>query len=370
LEPIPFLSLSHQHQLIHDEVQAVFREKFESNWFILGQSLETFEKAYAQFSGVRYCLGVGNGFDALTAAAQACGLKEGDEVIVPSHTYVATWLAISRAGATVVPVEPDPDTMNINVTAIEDHITARTKAIVPVHLYGQPCDMDGVMNIAQRQGLKVIEDNAQSHGARWGDRLTGSFGDINATSFYPTKNLGALGDGGAITTNNAPLAEFVRKFRNYGFDTKNHSAVLGVNTRLDELQAAVLSIKLRYLEQWNEERSRLADHYLSLLARVGDLQLPTCHGEATHVYHLFVVRTKQRDALKSYLAEAGIDAMIHYPIPPHLQAAYSFMPFRAGDFPLAEAIANTALSLPLWPGITHAAVSRVCEGIREFYRTL
>jgi dTDP-4-amino-4,6-dideoxygalactose transaminase len=270
----------------------------------------------------------------------------------------------------VVPVEPDADTMNIDVSAIEDKITDKTKAIVPVHLYGQPCEMEAIISIARHHGLKVIEDNAQAHGARWGNRQTGSFGDINATSFYPTKNLGALGDGGAITTNDASLADFIRKFRNYGFDTKNHSALLGVNSRLDELQAAVLSIKLRHLADWNEERRRLADQYLSLLDGVGDLQLPVCQKEATHVYHLFVIRTKHRGALMAHLAKAGIETMIHYPFPPHLQAAYAHLEFRVGDYPLAEAIATTALSLPLWPGMTRDQVSRVCDSVRDFYQAL
>jgi dTDP-4-amino-4,6-dideoxygalactose transaminase len=262
LKLIPFLSLSHQHALIRSEVIAAITNVYDRNWFILGKELENFEEAYARFANTSFCVGVGNGHDALFIALKACGVGPGDEVIVPAHTFIASWLAVSKTGAKIIPVEPHPDTFNIDPEKLEQQITKGTKAIIPVHLYGQPCDMTMILAIANQRKIAVIEDNAQAHGATWSGRPTGGLGDINATSFYPVKNLGAVGDGGAITTNDVDLAMYARQYRNYGFKKKNVGEEQGINSRLDEIQAAVLSIKLKYLKSWNDERRRLAASYL------------------------------------------------------------------------------------------------------------
>ena len=265
MEPIPFLSLAPQHAIVHNNVTEALKKGFEKNWYILGEELKTFENEYARFTNVRHCVGVGNGYDALSISLRACNVVAGDEVIVPAHTYVATWLAVSKCGAVIVPVEPDPSSMLIDVERIEENITPKTKVILPVHLYGHPCDMTKLQEIANRHSIKIIEDNAQAHGAKWKEKMTGSFGVVNATSFYPTKNLGALGDGGAITTDSDGIADFIRQYRNYGFERKNYCEVEGINSRLDELQASVLSIKLKYLDQWNQERRNLAKQYIERL---------------------------------------------------------------------------------------------------------
>jgi len=367
LEPIPFLSLEAQHTLVHSDVTKALKDGFEKNWYILGEALSKFEEEYARFSHVAHCFGVGNGYDALSIALKACKVGPGDEVIVPAHTYIATWLAISRSGATIVPVEPDDLTYNVDVREVEKCITPKTKVILPVHLYGQSCDMTTLVELSKRHGLLLIEDNAQAHGATWKGKKTGSFGDANATSFYPTKNLGALGDGGAVTTNNEKVAGFVRRYRNYGFESKNFCEEQGVNSRLDELQAAVLSIKLKHLEEWNKRRRAIASIYLERLKGAGDLQLPVTSPEASHVYHLFVVRTLERDRLKDYLKSFKVETMVHYPIPPHLQNAYASLGFKKGDFPITETIASTCLSLPLWPGMTDDQVHLICDLIIKFY---
>ncbi|SKC77170.1 DegT/DnrJ/EryC1/StrS family aminotransferase [Ohtaekwangia koreensis] len=364
---IPFLSLDLQHNTVKQEIQAAIQRVYDSNWFILGKEVEAFEKEYAAYNKMSFCVGVGNGLDALTMSLLACGIETGDEVIVPAHTYLATWLAITRTGATIVPVEPDENTFNIDVSRIEAAITARTKAILPVHLYGQACDMTAIMEQAEQHNLFVIEDNAQAQGARWLQNLTGSFGHVNATSFYPTKNLGALGDGGAVTTPNEDKAQFVKQFRNYGLAEKNIAVRSGINSRLDEVQAAVLRIKLKHLDEWNEQRRQIASLYLEQLNGIGDIVLPLSDKEAYHVYHLFVIRTEHRDRLQKHLANAAIETMIHYPIPPHLQQSYSGLHFKKGEFPLTEKIANTSLSLPLWPGMTSADVERIGDEIKVFF---
>lgn len=362
------MSLAPQHTLIHSAVTKALQSGFEKNWYILGDSLRKFEEEYARFDQVSFCLGVGNGYDALSIALRACNTGPGDEVIVPTNTYVATWLAISKTGAKIVPVEPNDMTFNIDVVEIEKLITSRTKIVLPVHLYGQSCDMTRLEGIAKRHHLFIIEDNAQAHGATWKGKMTGSFGHVNATSFYPTKNLGALGDGGAITTNDVATARFVERYRNYGFESKNSCTEQGVNSRLDELQALVLSIKLKHLSYWNEQRRAIASTYLERLNGVGDLQLPISRPEAFHVYHLFVIRTQRRDKLKEYLASFQVDTMIHYPVPPHLQKAYASLGYKKGDFPITEAIAETCLSLPLWPGMTIDQIDYVCDLVIKFYR--
>lgn len=333
----------------------------------MGESLQSFEEEFARFMGVKFCIGTGNGLDALTLALRSCNLSADDEVIVPAHTFIATWLAVSRCGARIVPVEPD-ETLNIDPSKIEAAITSKTKIILPVHLYGQPCDMDAIAAIAKKNDLLIVEDNAQAQGAKWGAKFTGSYGTVNATSFYPAKNLGALGDGGAVTTSDQDKAERIRRFRNYGFAKKNIAAEQGINSRLDEIQAAVLRIKLTHLIEWNTERRRLASIYVDGLKKVGDITLPVSHQEAVHVYHLFVIRTAHRESLKTYLAARGIETMIHYPIPPHLQEAYHNLNFKKGDFPVTERVAETVLSLPLWPGLTDEEIFYVVEMICQFFR--
>lgn len=354
--------------LIEKDVFQVFHEVYNNQWYILGKALETFEKDFADYLGLPNCVGVANGLDALTLSLLACGIGEDDEVIVPAHTYIATWIAVSRVGARPVPVEPHQATFNIDVQKIEAAITSKTKAIIPVHLYGQACDMTAIDALARRYQLHIIEDNAQAHGARWLQKRTGSYGVINAVSFYPTKNLGALGDGGAVVTSSKEMADFVKIYRNYGLERKNVSRLIGMNSRLDEIQAAILSIKLKHLDAWNDLRRNLASLYLSALHNVQEITLPLADKEAHHVYHLFVIRTKERDALQEHLQHSGIETMVHYPIPPHLQQSYRDLGYGPGDFPLTEEIARTALSLPLWPGMTEEQVSRISDAIRQFFK--
>jgi len=364
---VPFLSFESAHSRVRREVLAEFERFFDSRRYILGSSVEAFEEAYARFSTTRFCVGVGNGLDALILALGSLGVGPGDEVVVPSNTYVATWLAVSRVGATIRPVEPDPETFNIDPERIEEVICERTKAILPVHLYGQACDMVAVRAVADRHHLWVVEDNAQAHGAHNHGRRTGSIGHVNATSFYPTKNLGALGDAGAVTTDDEVLAEYVRMARNYGSIEKNINRMVGVNTRLDELQAGILLVKLRHLGDWNEERRRIAEWYRAELADLDELQLPGTSADCEHVYHLYVVRTPRRDGLRGFLAERGIGTLIHYPQPPHLQPAYRHVGFEPGSFPIAEELARTSLSLPFFVGMTPAQIREVGKGIRDFF---
>ena len=367
MSEVPFYSLEYQHLQIKEDLQRAVGRVVGDNWFVLGERLKEFEAAYAKFSTAKFCLGVANGLDALELSLRAVGVTKGDEVIVPAHTFIATWLGVSATGATIVAVEPELSTFNIDCTRIEGAITPRTKAIIPVHLYGQPCDMDSIMRIAKQHRLAVIEDNAQAHGATFNGKPTGSFGICNATSFYPVKNLGALGDGGAVTTNDQSINNKVAELRNYGSTEKYVHRVEGINSRLDEIQAAVLTVKLGYLERWTSLRQEIADGYRSGLQNVGDISLPGVHAGATHVYHLFVIRTSRRDELRAFLLEKGINTMIHYPCPPHRQPAYSHLGLSHNLFPVANNIAATCLSLPLWPGMTSAMTERVCERIREFY---
>ncbi len=364
---IPFLNFDPMHSAIRSEMQVAFQDVYDSNWFVMGQSVESFEKKYAEFNHVAHCIGVSNGLDALHLALKALGVAAGDEVIVPSNTYIATLLAVSYVGATPVLVEPDINTYNIDPTNIEKAITNKTKVIMPVHLYGQACEMDAIMSIAKKHGLHVVEDNAQAHGATFKNKLTGSFGDANGTSFYPGKNLGALGDAGAVTTNDDTLAQKIRILRNYGSEIKYHNEVIGYNQRLDEMQAAFLSVKLSYLPEWTRQRQQIAQMFSDALKNIGDLILPVTHPDATHVYHLYVIRTKHRDALQKHLTENGIGTMIHYPIPPHLQNAYTSLGYKKGDFAIAEEIADTCLSLPIWPGISTHDVAEVVKSINGFF---
>lgn len=364
---IPFLNFFDSHLQIKSELETAFINVLNSNLYVLGKEIEAFEKEYADFNNVNSCIGVSNGLDALHLALRALGIGKGDEVIVPSNTYIATVLAVSYVGATPVFVEPRLGTYNLNPDEIEAVITKMTKAIMPVHLYGQACEMTAIKDIANKYNLYIIEDNAQSQGATYNGKITGSWGNANGTSFYPGKNLGALGDAGAVTTNDDEISRKIKMLRNYGSEKKYFNEVIGYNMRLDEMQAAFLRVKLRMLEEWTNNRKEIASWYNSELHGVGDLIMPEVASGATHVYHLYVVRTKKRDALQQYLSDHGVGTLIHYPIPPHLQGAYVGLGYKKGDFPIAEEIANTCLSLPIWPGLKNNQVKELADIIRSFF---
>ncbi len=364
---VPFLDLSQTHSSVRNELIDAFNTVLANNWFVLGEKVTTFEGAYADFNKVKYAIGVSSGLDAIYLSLKALNIGKGDEVLVPANTYIATLLAVTYTDATPILVEPTLDYYNIDPTKVEEAITPNTKAIIPVHLYGQACEMDKIFEIANRYNLKIVEDNAQAHGASFNNKLTGSFGHCNATSFYPGKNLGALGDAGAVTTNDVQLAEKIKSLRNYGSRIKYENEIIGYNMRLDELQAAFLTVKLKHLDVWTSQRKRIAKMYSDHLAHVGDITLPKVLNEATHVYHLYVIRTNYRNALQSYLTEHGIGTLIHYPIPPHLQKAYASADYQRKDYPIAEKLSETVLSLPIWPGMTADQVEYVCNKIKLFF---
>ena len=349
---IPFLDLKATYTELQSEIDAAIKRVLDSGWYILGKEVDAFEREFATYCEARHCLGVANGLDALHLGLLALGVGEGDEVIVPSNTYIATWLAVSRCGATPIPVEPDAATYNLDSLRIQAAITPRTKVILPVHLYGQPADMDPILAIARQHGLKVLEDAAQAHGARYKGKRIGSHGDVVAWSFYPGKNLGAYGDGGAVTTNDRDLADRILLLRNYGSRVKYHNEVTGFNSRLDELQAALLRVKLPRLDEWNDRRRQFAMYYKQALSAQTQLVLPFVPEWAEPVWHLFIIRCGQRDALQKKLAEARVGTMIHYPIPPHLQLAYAGLHYNVGDFPLSERLAKEVLSLPMGSHLT------------------
>jgi dTDP-4-amino-4,6-dideoxygalactose transaminase len=357
---VPFLDVRAGYLELRDELDAAVRRVLESGRYILGEEVEAFEAAWAEACGARHCVGVGNGLDALHLALRAMGVGPGDEVIVPSHTFVATWLAVSYAGATPVPVEVDEGTANLDPARIEPAVTVRTKAIVPVHLYGQPADMDGIAEIARRHGLLVLEDAAQAHGAAYKGRPVGGLGDAAGWSFYPGKNLGSFGDGGAVTTNDSGIAERVRLLRNYGSRVKYEHVVRGFNTRLDPVQAAVLRVKLGKLDEWNERRRVVAEAYRNGLGDVPGLVLPKVPDWARPAWHLFVVRHARRDELRRRLGLAGVETLIHYPIPPHRQPAYES---ASADLPMAEKLAETVLSLPMGPHIDVEQAAHVVSSV-------
>ena len=364
---VPFLSFSETNSIINNEINAEFQNFVNSGWYVLGKRLEKFEADYALFSNTNYTVGVANGLDAIIIALKTLNIGVGDEVIVPSNTYIATWLAVSYVGATPIPVEPRIDTYNINPKLIQEKITAKTKAIIPVHLYGQCCEMDEIKSIAKKNNLFIVEDNAQAQGASYNNNLTGSLGDINATSFYPGKNLGAFSNAGAITTNNETLAKRAQVIRNYGSQKKYFNQEKGLNSRLDELQAGLLSIKLKHLNFWNAQRNDIANHYLKRLQNIENIILPVIAEKASSVFHLFVIRTTKRNELQKYLTENEIGTLIHYPLPPHLQEAYQDLNYKKGDFPIAENIADTCLSLPIYPGLNSQQIDYICDKIIQFY---
>jgi len=360
---VPFLDLGSPHAEVAAELDAAYRRVLASGRFVLGRELETFEEEFASYCGARYCAGVGNGLDALHLVLRASGIGAGDEVIVPSNTFIATWLAVTYAGAVPVPVEPDAATFNIAPAAAAAAVTPRTRAIIAVHLYGQPADMGALKEVAGKNRLLLIEDAAQAHGARYRGARAGCLGDAAAFSFYPAKNLGALGDGGAVVTGDARLAATIKRLRNYGSERKYHHDERGFNTRLDELQAAFLRVKLRRLDAWNDRRRAAAARYLERLP-AGRLVLPVVLPGTEPVWHLFVVRSGRRDGLQSDLSRRGVETLIHYPIPPHLDGAYRRQ-FDGRRFPVAEALAQEALSLPMGPALSSEQIDRVAAAVRD-----
>ena len=365
---VPFLELRRAQADLGPELRAAFDRVMASGTYMLGPELRAFERELAEYCGARRCVGVGNGLDALHLILRAWGIGPGDEVLVPANTYIASWLAVSYTGATPVPVEPDPRTFNIDPARIEAAITPKTRAIMAVHLYGLPAEMDPIMRIAADRGLKVVEDAAQAHGAEYRGRRAGALGHAAGFSFYPSKNLGAFGDGGAVVTDDEDLAERVALLRNYGSGVRYRNEVQGFNSRLDELQAALLRVSLRRLDRWNSVRRERAAAYAQALQSCGAV-LPDAPAHASHAWHLYVIRTRARDELQRRLEANGIGTMIHYPVPPHLQPAYSGLGYAQGDFPITEAIHREVLSLPLSPYHEPAELERaaacVIDALRE-----
>lgn len=361
---IPFLDLHAGYVELQTDIDAAIARVLESGMYILGEEVRAFEQEYATYCGCKHAVAVANGLDALHLALRAMDVGEGDEVIVPSNTYIATWLAVSQCGATPVPVEPDPDTHNLDVACIEVAITARTKVILPVHLYGQPADMDPILTLAKKHGLRVLEDGAQAHGACYKGQRIGGHGDAVTWSFYPGKNLGALGDAGAITTNDDALADQLRVLRNYGSRVKYVNEVQGWNSRLDPLQAAALRVKLAHLDAWNVRRRVIAGRYLEELQDCA-VVLPKVPQWAEPAWHQFVLRLQERNGVQARLDNAGVSTLIHYPIPPHKQAAYAAMAFSADAFPIANELADQVLSLPIGPHQSDEQTSEIIRAIRD-----
>ena len=364
---LPFQSFKYQTEIYEEEIIKAVNGVIKSKQYVLGKELQNFEKNYSHLTGVKYTVGVGSGLDALIIALKSLNIGPDDEVIVPSNTYIATWLAVSMVGAKIVPVEPRESSSNINPNLIEDKITKKTKVIVPVHLYGQSCEMEQIMKIANKYNIYVVEDNAQSQLAKYKGKLTGSFGHINATSFYPTKNLGAMGEAGAITTNNFKLSKFASRYRNYGSDKKYFNEIKGINSRLDEIQAAILNIKIKHLDKITKERVLIANKIIENLKEIEHIDLPISSTDFENVFHIFNIRTKFRDELANFLSQNGISTSIHYPIPPHLQKAYTNLGFKIGDFPIAEKLSKTSLSLPFFPGMTDIELELLINKIKFFF---
>lgn len=362
---IPFLYFERMHSEIRDEMMEAFKRVYDKNWFILGESIKTFEEEFSNYCGTKYCIGCGNGLDALSIILRGYDIGEGDEVIVPSNTYIATALAVSYVGAKVVFVEPDIENFNIDTNRIEAAITEKTKAVIAVHLYGRPAEVDKIKVLCKKHNIKLIEDAAQAHGAVYKGKKTGSFGDAAGFSFYPGKNLGALGDGGAILTNDSSLTEKVKAIRNYGSIIKYHNEYKGVNSRLDEIQAEFLKVKLKYLDKWNSDRQKSAKLYLEKINNK-KIILPKIKSVQESIWHVFPVRSEYRDELAEFLKDNGIDTLIHYPIPIHLQQAYKDLGYKLGDFPVAEEISRTVLSLPMWYGINEEEINYIIDTLNKW----
>lgn len=364
---MPFLDVSATYHELKNDIDSALAQVLTSGKFVLGPDVEAFEHEYAEYIGVKHCVGVSSGLEALHLALRALDVGPGDEVLVPGNTYIATWLAVSYAGAAPVPIEPDLNTYNIDPACIEKAITPRTRGILPVHLYGQPADMKAILEIARRRHLWVMEDAAQAHGARYKGVRVGSLGDVACWSFFPGKNLGAFGDGGAITTNNDEIADRARVLRNYGSRVKYFNEVKGLNSRLDTVQAAVLRVKLQHLDEWNDRRRAIAAYYSAALNDT-DLVLPSTAPCVEPVYHLYVVRSTRRDELQEFLKTRGVSTLIHYPVPPHRQAAYRDLGLGAGSLPITEQIHREVLSLPMGPHLSALEAEAVVDGIHEFYQ--
>lgn len=366
---VNFSDMSVVHRPVLQQLKAAAKRVIDRSSFILGEEVEKFEQEFAAYCGVRHAVGVSNGLDAITLILRGYGIGPGDEVIVPAHTFIATWLAVSSVGAKPVPVDVETGTFNIDPGQVGRKITSRTKAVIAVHLYGLPCDMDGIKTVVGQRRIKIIEDSAQAHGSRYRGRRAGSLGDVAAFSFYPVKNLGALGDGGAITSDDNRLVRTLRRLRNYGSKKKYIHSERGFNCRLDEIQAAFLRVKLPRLDAWNEERRHIAHFYSQRLKDLPRLILPLETEQGEHVYHQYIVRLHQpRGALKEALARAGVATMIHYPVPPHLSGAFRYLGYRPGAFPQAERIARTCLSLPIYPGLTTPRQNAVVVALRSASR--
>jgi len=364
-DTIPFVDLLEECHELQEKYLSAFQNVLANGHFILGEKVGEFEKNFAGYCDVDYAIGVGNGLDALIIILRAMEIGPGDEVIVPAHTFIATWLAVSAVGAKPVPVDVDENTYNIDANLIEAKINHRTKAIIAVHLYGQPADMFLLRNIADKYQLKLIEDAAQAHGAEYEHKKTGSLGDAAGFSFYPTKNLGAFGDGGAITTNDKDLADKIQLIRNYGAKSKYHHLIKGYNSRLDEIQASLLNIKLTQLDSWNQKRQILAEHYTSFLQQCSSIKLPFVMQNCNPVWHLYTICVSNRENLMNKLKQKNIQTVIHYPVAPHLSEAYSDLEYQSSDFPVAELIAESTLSLPLWPYMKLSQVEYVAQAILE-----
>jgi dTDP-4-amino-4,6-dideoxygalactose transaminase len=365
---VPFVDLQLQDRALAAEIRSAANEVLTGCNFILGRQVREFEQAFAAYVGVAHAIGVSNGLDALRVALASLDIGPGDEVIVPANTYIATALAVSALGARVVLVDCDPSTYNLDPGQIEHAITSRTRVVIPVHLTGQPADMNPIIEIAERHGLQVLEDAAQAHGARYCGRLCGSMGIAGCFSFYPAKNLGAAGDGGMIVTQNGKLAQRARRLCNYGEVVKYEHAEKGFNARLDTLQAAILQVKLPHLEAWNQNRAQNAQRYRDKLAKLPGIGLQAVLPNCTHVYHLFMIQIARRDALRQFLQDRGVQTSIHYPTPIHLQAAYADHGWKKGDFPVAEELASRIVSLPMFPDFAAEQIDYVCEQIDEFVR--
>ncbi|MFC2125465.1 DegT/DnrJ/EryC1/StrS family aminotransferase [Bacteroidota bacterium] len=366
---IPYYSFKGSNQNIENEVLQTFRNVFNSGWYLQGKLLDQFESDFSNYLNTSYSAGVGSGLDALFISLKSLGIGRGDEVILPSHTFFATALAVMHTGAKPILAEPDPETMNVDPIVIEKLISSNTKSIIVVHMYGHPAGMRRILQIGKRENIPIIEDFAQAVGASYKDQKCGTMGKINACSFYPVKNLGALGDGGAITTIDEELADFCRKFRNYGSSQKYYFEEAGINSRLDELQAAILRVKLKYLDRWNLERARIAAMYLERLSDIDDVTLVSENRDMEPSWHIFPIRVQKRDQLKDYLNNKGIETIIHYPIPIHLQAGFEkyVKGYKKGDLPIAEKIANTELSLPIYPGLLETEIEYITDCIAEFF---
>ena len=364
---VPFLELAPAYRELQAEIDEAFQKVLAKGWYILGEQVDSFEREFADYVGVKHCVGVANGLDALVLCLEALDIGRGHEVIVPSNTYIATALAITQVGAKVVFVEPDPLTHNLDPCQVERAITSRTAAILPVHLYGLPAEMKAIRKLADDHGLHVIEDAAQAHGARYFGKHVGGLGNIAAFSFYPGKNLGAFGDGGAVVTDDAAIADRLRTLRNYGSRVKYYNEVRGHNSRLDEIQAAALRVKLPYLDAWNARRKHCAQRYNEAFAQIEGLVLPIEPEGCESCWHLYVVGTERRNELQNHLAERGVGTMIHYPLPPYRQKAYADLAIPAGVFPVADQLADRVLSLPIGPHLSEEEIGYVCECVTDFF---